>query len=140
MAEKIFFWIGIVVSIGVALILLLAFLQQEVERFMQWLSARKQEARLNEYREISVILGVKVPTTEKKPYTPIAYIYNRKKKDSPPIVTIINASFFKKLPDDTNLFVVSKDTKYDVEDIKTVRSLKRALTLYQKSISSEGWD
>ena len=85
---------------------------------------------------------LEVPTSSKKLYTPIAYFYGRNRgvhfTFTTPIVTIIGLSFFKKLPDDTPVFITNK--KNIPDDIKTIADVKRYLKNYQQSISSEGWE
>lgn len=139
MSEKIFFWIGVVCSVIMIAMLLVATISWINEKLDSFNTQRRIKKSKNEYKECSMILGVKVPTTDKKPYTPIAYIYNRSYGKTP-VVTIIGMQFFKKLPLDTPVFILSKDTKYVIPNIERVRDISGLLKKYQNSIASEGWE
>lgn len=136
--KQVFLWIGIVTTITIMTILIIALIEDFSKKIK---SMRENRDKIN-YKKISFIVNVKVPISSKKLYTPIAYFYGRSRgvifKSTPPIVTIIGLSFFKKLPDETPIFITDK--KNIPGDIKTIADVKRYLKNYQQSISSEGWE
>lgn len=140
MYEKIFTWIGIIAICLLCIILLIAAINDFiVDKVKLWI----RDLQINRYKAGSLLIGVKIPTSDKKIYTPIAYLYSRRNrwmsKPTPPVVTIIGQNFFKKLPDDTNVFIISKESKIDI-NVNSVGQLKQLLRNYHQSISSEGWE
>lgn len=133
---KVLMYIGAIFGVlGAAVLtgLIIVFISDWVDKRVE---ERRKSKNIKNFRKLSATFAVRVPTKTQF-FTPVAYVYGRSGRD--PVVTILNQTFFRKLPDQTSVFVLEADKKSETITVETVGDIRQLLTAYTKSIK-KAWE
>lgn len=131
--REFFYVVGQIVGIFSFLIIIAAIISAVSERLSQKSikkrEKRKKEEQEKEFSNSKFIFAVKIPSKTAF-YTTVAHIY-KYPSGGFPIVTIVNAAFFNKLPSSTPVICLNKKYAGGVRYVSDIRRLRR---IYIKSI------